>query len=107
MSLAGYSPSQLSEKHLSLFSHSSCDRGEKDSQEDLLRCFSHQLWWFFPWKFLGLNILKVCTESMRILDKNCSEGSPHKTHTLFQQKRILLEERNPAFLITVQPAPGL
>ena len=45
---------------------------------------------------------------MRILDETCFEGSPSKhRHTLFQQKMVLLEERNPAFLTTVWSAPGL
>lgn len=64
---------------------------------------------FSPCKMLGLKVLEVFSESMRILDENCFEGvsSPKKqTHTLFQQKMVLLEERNPTFLTTVCTAAG-
>lgn len=56
---------------------------------------------FYPWKMLRLKVLEVSSESRRILDETWFEGSCPNTHTLFQQKMVLLEERTQTFLTTV------
>lgn len=61
---------------------------------------------FYPWKMLRLKVLEVSSESRRILDETWFEGSCPNTHTLFQQKMVLLEERTQTFLTTVWSAPG-